>query len=136
MDIIKQTREYCKALQNTEEYKALDAARTVNDADESLQKLIGDFNLKRMAYTQEMNKETPDETYTKNIQNELKEIYELITENENMQAYNKARAIFDEALEEAVGIIQLCANGADPDTCEVPQQSSCGGSCSTCGGCG
>ena len=40
----------------------------------------------------------------------------------------------DKLLNEVNGIIALCCDGEDPDTCEV-SMGGCTGSCSTCGGC-
>ena len=47
MDAITAARELGKAIQNDERYKGYVAAKEANDKDESLQQLIGEFNLKR-----------------------------------------------------------------------------------------
>ena len=47
MDAIKAARELGKAIQNDERYKAYIEAKKANDADDELQQLIGEFNLKR-----------------------------------------------------------------------------------------
>ena len=57
MDLIKMAREMGKEIQATEAYKAYEAAKKANDEDEALQNGINEFNLKRMALNQEMQKE-------------------------------------------------------------------------------
>lgn len=133
MDYIKASRELGKAIQATEEFKALEAARTKNDADEGLEKLIGEFNMKRMQLNDEMTKEQKDNDTLKNIDAELKELYDQIMANENMKAYNDAKTGMDTIMNEINTIIGLSANGQDPDTID-PNPASCGGSCSSCGG--
>ena len=56
MDIIKQTRELGKAIQQTEAYITYAACKQKNDEDEALQKMIGDFNLLRMSLSNEISK--------------------------------------------------------------------------------
>ena len=61
MDIIEMTRELGRALQNDERYIAMMAARQASDEDEALQEAIGEFNLKRMAISNEAQKEERDD---------------------------------------------------------------------------
>ena len=61
MDIIALTRELGKAIQQDEMYIQLQAARANNDKDESLQKMIEDFNDLRTQLSQEMNQENGDQ---------------------------------------------------------------------------
>ena len=60
MEVIKKARELGAAIQATEEYKNFIAAKERNDADEELQKQIAEFNLLKMQYDAEMQKEDPD----------------------------------------------------------------------------
>ena len=55
--------------------------------------------------------------------------------NENMTKYNQAKNDMDALLNQINMIITYSANGEDPMTCPTEAASSCGGSCSTCGGC-
>ena len=57
MDIIEMTRELGRALQNDERYIAMMAARQASDEDEALQEAIGEFNLKRMAISNDAKNE-------------------------------------------------------------------------------
>lgn len=133
MDIIKMTRELGKAIQQDECYKAYMAAKEANDKDEELQKLIGDFNLKRMNINQEMSNPEKSEERLKKLDEELKAIYAQIMGNDGMIAFNTAQNELEQLIGDINQIVTMCANGEDPDTCEV--QHGCSGGCSTCGGC-
>lgn len=133
MDIIKMTRELGKAIQQDERYAAYMAAKQANDNDEELQKLIGDFNLKRMNINQEMSSPEKSEERLKTLDEELKSIYAQIMGNDGMIAFNTAQNELEQLISDVNQIITMCANGEDPDTCEI--QHGCSGSCSTCGGC-
>ena len=65
----------------------------------------------------------------------MREAYSQIMSNENMIAYNDAKAAFDVVANRVLAIVQQSAEAADPETADY-SQSSCSGSCATCGGCG
>lgn len=134
MNVIEITRELGKALQSDEKYTAYYAASAAVEADEELQKLIGEYNLCRMQLNTEMSKAEKDSDKIAKINEEFRSIYGRIMGNANMVAYNSAKADMDDLLNKINSIITLCANGEDPATCE-PATHSCSGSCSTCGGC-
>lgn len=134
MNTIDMARELGKAIQMDERYARYHAAREKNDQDEALQKMIGDFNLKRMDLNAEMQKEERDSEKLTKLDGEIKELYSDIMKNENMNAYNDAKTEMDDLLSQINIIITMSANGEDPMTCST-EQSGCSGSCSTCGGC-
>ena len=134
MDLIKMAREMGKEIQATDAYKAYEAAKKANDEDQSLQDGISEFNLKRMALNQEMQKEEKDTAKLQALNEELQEIYTKVMGNEHMMAYNIAKQDLDDLMQKINAILVMCVNGEDPDTCEIPEQG-CTGSCSTCGGC-
>lgn len=134
MEIIEIVRELGKALQADERYQAMRKAQHESDEDASLQQLIGEFNLKRMAINNEAQKEDRSEETIQRLNNELREVYADIMRNEHMNAYNEAKTEFDALLQRITGIIGLCADGEDPETCDY-DPAACGGDCSSCGGC-
>ena len=134
MDIITLARELGKAIQQEESYKNLMAAQEKADADTELQALIGDFNLKRMAINNEASKKERDQEKLAQLNTEMREAYAKIMSNENMVAYNDAKDEFDVVANRVLAIIQQSAEGADPETADY-SQSSCSGSCESCGGC-
>ncbi len=135
MDIISKARELGKLIQQEESYIALQAAQTKADADMELQRLIGEFNLKRMAINNEASKKDRDQDKLSQLNTEMREAYSQIMSNENMIAYNEAKDKFDVIANRVLAIVQQSAEGADPETADY-SQSSCSGSCETCGGCG
>ena len=88
MDIITMARELGKAIQADERYLALQVAKQNSDDDAALQELIGEFNLKRLALSNEANKEDRDEDKLQKLNLELREVYTHVMENDNMAAYN------------------------------------------------
>lgn len=134
MDILMEmAREMGRAIQADERYTSYVEARERNDADEALQALIGEFNLKRIAINSEASRDERDADKLSALNREMQHIYADIMKNENMTRYNQAKEAMDQLLSDINAVLTLCANGEDPDTAEPPH--SCGGSCSTCSGC-
>ena len=136
MDAIKAARELGKAIQADERYVRYNEAMKANDADMELQELIGEFNLARQNVALEMSKSKEEQNKEKlDTQNkEMQRLYTLVMQNEHMADFTMAKADMDKLLHEINGIIALCCDGEDPDTCEV-QAGACSGSSSTCGAC-
>lgn len=134
MDIIAQARELGKAIQKEESFINLQEVQKKADADTELQALIGEFNLKRMAINNEASQKERDQEKINTLNNEMREIYAKIMSNENMIAYNDAKQAFDVVANRVMAIVQQSAEGADPETADY-SQSSCSGSCESCGGC-
>ena len=57
MDIIELARDLGKKIQEDDRFIAMHVASQQCDADEALQNMIGEFNLKRMAINNEAQKE-------------------------------------------------------------------------------
>ncbi len=131
---IKAARQLGVEIQKTDAYKNLIAATAANDNDQDLQKLIGDFNLKRVDINQEVTKPDKDNERINKLDAELKELYNSIMENENMKAYNEAKQQVDVMMNQITTLLSMTIAGEDPLTCD-PAPSGCSGSCSTCGGC-
>lgn len=134
MDIISQARELGKAIQQEQTYITLQEVQKKADADSDLQNIIGEFNLKRMAINNEASKKDRDQDKLALLNTEMREVYSKIMSNENMIAYNDAKEAFDSVANRVLAIVQQSAEGADPETADY-EQSSCSGSCESCGGC-
>lgn len=132
MEVIKKARELGAAIQATEEYKSFIAAKERNDADEELQKQIAEFNLLKMQYDAEMQKQDPDKEKIQQINTDITALYGTIIGGKSMTEYNEAFTAYNELCTKISNIILMCQNGEDPETCEP---SSCTGNCGTCGGC-
>lgn len=134
MDVITAARELGKAIQSDERYIAYVAAREANDKDSELQKQIGEFNLIRQNLHAEMTKpelEKDDEKIAE-LNKAMQSTYTAVMGNVNMAQFTIMKNAMDKLLGEVNGIIGLCCDGEDPDTCEYHE---CGGSCESCGGC-
>lgn len=133
MDIIKMAREFGKELQKDERYIAYINAKNINDNDEKLQKMIHEFEMKRMEISMESGKPEKDDERINTLNSELQNLYSEIMQNENMMNFSVKRDEMDNLLNEINSIITMCANGEDPDTCQI--NHSCSGNCGSCGGC-
>ena len=133
MDVIAMARQLGKALQQDEGYLRPMVAQQQNDADETLQALIGKFNLARINLNTELNKTDKDQARVTALNEEVRAVYGQIMDNENMAAYNKAKTEFDDTVDFVMQILRGSINGEDPDLIE--KQSGCSGSCSSCSGC-
>ncbi|MBR2280688.1 MAG: YlbF family regulator [Ruminococcus sp.] len=134
MDLIEKTRELGKLLQDEESYKSMKEAEKKADADTELQELIKEFNLKRLSINVETQKAEKDGEKIARLNKEMQKVYADIMANENMKAYNESKQLFDQVSGRVMTILQNCIAGEDPETTDF--DSSCTGSCSTCGGCG
>lgn len=133
MDLEKLTRELGKAIQQDERYLRFEQARIANEQDTALNELMGRIQLIQMSYQHEASKDEPNEGKMKAYDEEFRGVYGEIMQNKNMQNYEAARRDIDDMMNYLTGILALCVNGEDPDTCD-PTAHSCGGECSECGG--
>ena len=113
--------------------EAVMAATKAADEDETLQSLISEFNLKRLAINTEEGKEDVDTEKIRQLNQELRECYAAVMTNEKMMAYNEAKGELDMLVNKIQFAINLAAQGQDPNL--AAQESSCTGDCGSCGGC-
>jgi cell fate (sporulation/competence/biofilm development) regulator YlbF (YheA/YmcA/DUF963 family) len=130
----RMARDLGKALQEDERYIAYNVAKQNADNDETLQQLIQEFNVARVQLNTEMSKDDKDGDKLQELDQKIKDVYSAIMSNEHMVAFNEAQDTFNEVMTAINVVITASANGEDPETCPATQ-SSCSGSCSTCGGC-
>ena len=115
--------------------EAVKAASAAADADEALQALISEFNLKRIAINTEETKpeEEHDPEKLRQLNVELRSIYASVMANEHMMAYQEAQSELETLVNKMHLAINLAAQGQDPNL--AAQESNCTGNCGTCGGC-
>ncbi len=131
------TRELAKKLQQEDAYILLNTTQKAVEEDDALQEAIADFNMKRYELTQEVTKKDRDDEKVDELDKLVRKMYDDITNNEKMVAYNKAQDDFNEMFEYVLHILQMAATGDDPDSIEKPEEGGgCSGDCSSCGGCG
>ena len=134
MDCIDLFKRAAVALQTDNRYLALDQARKMNDKDEELQNLIGEFNLARMDLNNEIGKTERSDARIAELNEKVNTLYGQIMADEGMGAYNEAKRDCESLVNYIDAIINTAMNGGDPMTVQEPS-ASCTGSCSTCGGC-
>ncbi len=134
MDLIQLARDLGTAIQEDEAYITLQMAKTANDNDKDLQDAIGEFNLKRIAISEEMNKKEEEKNSERlaHLDKELRDAYSKIMTNENMMRYNEAKTKVDTMMNQISAILMMAVNGEDPQTADP---AACTGSCSSCAGC-
>lgn len=131
--ILEMAKELGHAIQQDERFMKVQMAQARADEDEALQALIGEFNLKRMAINAESAKgEEQDEEKLRTLNVEIREVYAKVMANESMAAYNEAKAEMDKLTNAVGAILNMAAQGLNPDDYD---EHSCGGNCSSCGGC-
>jgi cell fate (sporulation/competence/biofilm development) regulator YlbF (YheA/YmcA/DUF963 family) len=130
--ILEMAKELGHALQQDERFIKLQAAQAAADEDAELQGLIGEFNLKRMAINSETAKEDKDEDKLKELNAEIREVYARVMANASMAAYNEAKTAVDKIINGIGAIVNMAAQGMNPDEYE---EHNCGGNCNSCGGC-
>ena len=79
------------ALQTDSRYLAMDQARKMNDKDEELQNLIGEFNLARMDLNNEIGKPERSDERIAELNQKVNDLYGKIMADDGMVAYNEAK---------------------------------------------
>ncbi len=125
MDVIAMARELGAALQQSDEYTAYNVAKNAADGDEVLQEMIGEFNLKKLSLSTEVQKEEKDQKKLAALNEEVRSLYGRIMAHPTMAAYNTTKEELDRLLNFIQQIIVYSANGEDPATIE--EETSCGG---------
>lgn len=131
--ILDTARELGYLIQQDERFVRAQMAQAAADEDQSLQDLIGEFNLKRIALNTESVREDKDPEKLKKLDGEIREVYATLMENEHMKAYQVAKSELDKLVHQVMTIVQMSAQGEDPDS--IDTEPHCSGNCSSCGGC-
>lgn len=138
MELEKLARQLGAAIQQDKVYLDFQEAMKKNEEDTALNELMGKIKLLQMSYQHEASQEKPDEKKLEQYSKEFQGLYEQVITNENMKAYEETRQAVDEMMNYLTGILALCVNGEDPETCDPHAHAhdhECGGECSSCGGC-
>lgn len=136
MTVIEAARELGKVIQADPRYIEYTKAKELNDADEGLQNLIGEFNLIRQNLAMESDRpgEEIDREKVKKLNSDMQAAYEKIMSNENMALFTMAKQGMDKLMSEINTILTYSVEGEDPATCpSEPPQAACSGNCGTCG---
>ena len=135
MDVFSLAIELGKAIQEDERYINFKIASQKNDEDKNLQDLINDFNLKKLSINNEITKDKKDGEKIRSLNDELKNCYKKIMDNENMKVYYEKKQEFDGMINKINKIISGSALGDDPVNLALNDENPCTGNCSGCHGC-
>ena len=130
--LIEKARELGLAIQDTDEFTAFLVAKTAADNSEELQDKLGRFNLKKLDLNRAITAEEKDPSRVAELNGEVKKLCEEIVSDPLMIAYSTTKDELDVVVRFILQIIQGSADGENPY--EIEEQS-CGGDCSSCGGC-
>ncbi len=132
--LLEMAKDLGHAIQADERFMRVQMAQAAADEDEALQALIGEFNLKRMAINAEAAKGEgeQDEDKVRTLNEELRAVYAQVMANESMAAYNAAKTEMDKLTNGIGAILNMAAQGLNPDDYD---EHACSGNCSSCGGC-
>ena len=126
-DLEKMANELGEAIKESKIFTSYQEAKDKYDADDALQKLIGDFNLKKMSAMNEMQKENDkDEQKLAQYQEQMRAAYADILKTPTYTEFNEAQHDLEDMINRIYGIINYHVTGKEP---------GCSGSCDSCGGC-
>ena len=117
------------AIEASEVFKKYAEAKAKQETDSELQMLIGEYNLRRMQLMTELQKDTAEqkEETLNSMRDQMNSAYEKVISNPIMKEFSQASEDLQEAVNEVYQIINFHVTGEEPH--------SCGGNCSSCGGC-
>lgn len=114
MDCIDLFKRAAMALQTDSRYLAMDQARKMNDKDEELQNLIGEFNLARMDLNNEIGKPERSDERIAELNQKVNDLYGKIMADDGMVAYNEAKRDCEALVNYIDAIINTAMNGGTP----------------------
>ena len=129
MDMIFQkTRELGEALLESEIYTKMKAAEEKAMKNEEAARLMSEM-LERRSSIQEMMQQTnPDPAALKRLSDEMDDIQEQLQMMDDIVELTQARSEFTGLINQVNQVLQFIVTGR-------MEEESCGGDCSSCGGC-
>ncbi len=117
-----------KALSESDELKAYNAAKEAYDKDEELAKLINEYNVQATLLETEGQKPEAerDTAVIESLSARLRELYDTISENKSLAMMREAESDLSAIVGEINRAVQITID---------PESANCTHDCSTCGGC-
>lgn len=132
--VINAARSLGKIIQADDRYIRYMLSQQRSDEDTALQEEIAAFQQVRSELGEEMNKTDKDQAVVDKLNADMRAKYTKIFGNPHMLELTEARNDMESLLTFINQIITGSSNGQDPELIEM--QEDCGGSCSSCAGCG
>ena len=127
MDIIEMAKELGMAIAESPQMTNLKAKEEEQAQDEESQKLVGEYNLKRMQLSQRAQAEDITEEQFQEIKTELDAEFKKLTDNAKINAYVTAKKDFDAMMGQVNNIMSYYINGEQSSGCSADGCSSCSG---------
>lgn len=134
-EVMELARELGCAMQRDEIYIDYRIKQQNVECNESLQKMMKEFNLKKAEINGEISKENTDQSKIDKLNEEINKLYTDIIQTDTMAAYTAAKQKFENLLRGITLIINHSAVGEDPKTINIEESEACSGSCQSCSGC-
>jgi cell fate (sporulation/competence/biofilm development) regulator YlbF (YheA/YmcA/DUF963 family) len=128
-DLTKLANEIGEAIETSEEFKKFYELQAKQETDSELQMHVGEYNLKRMALMNEMQKEpdAQDEETVRRLRDEMNAAYTVVMCNDLMKEYAAASEELQALVNSVYQIINFHVTGEEPHSCD--------GGCDGCHGC-
>lgn len=127
-EIIELAKKIGQMLKDSEEFKKYEEVKARYETDSELQMQIGEFNLRKMAVMNEMEKEDKDNEKFERLQNEMRQAYKTAMSNPLMGEFMKTKESFEGLVNNVYSIINYQITG-DTGSCDKSKCASCGGGC-------
>ena len=127
MDIMEMAKDLGKAIAQSPQMARMQETEKVQNNDEQAQKLIGEYNLRRMQLAQKAQKEDVTKEELESIREELDSEFEKLLKNQAINAYVTAKKDVEALIGQVNNILSYYITG------ETNQ--GCGHSCDSCSGC-
>ena len=124
--IIEKAKELGELLEQSELVKKQKEAKKAFDSDEELQTLISEFNLAKMALTNESKKDKPDSQLLEKYRGQTTSAYEKIMQHPVMIKLNNAEMAMENLFQQINQILQESVSD---------NEGGCTHNCATCSGC-
>ena len=127
-EIIELAKKMGQMLKDSQEFKNYEEVKARYETDSELQMQIGEFNLRKMAVMNEMEKEDKDNEKFERLQNEMREAYKTAMSNPLMGEFMKKKETFESLVNNVYSIINFQITG-EAGGCDKSNCGSCGGGC-------
>lgn len=124
MTIAEKAHELGQMIKDSDEMKTLHEAEEAQAHDEQAQKLVAEFNLKRMNLARDMQEKKLSQEDAIKQNNEA--FNEMVEKSETIKNYVEAKKAFDKLVNGVNSTINIYIMG---------EQGGCTHDCHTCGGC-
>jgi len=129
-EIIELAKKMGQMLKDSEQFKKYEDVRTRYEADSEMQMQIGEFNLRKMAVMNEMEKEDSERNQEtlERLQEEMRTAYKVAMGNPLMSEFMKSKEAFESMVNNVYSIINFQITG-ETGSCDGSHCDSCGGGC-------